>query len=183
MGPKPQSRNELGARGELPPTCGCAFFGPKHAVCMPVGCPGATIARAQIGSAFQKMGSEGMPRWHDSGGEGSGRRSLSSVIRTTLGLCNRGDSRQAPASAKPPQHKKLVRRKLRRSSAFTIAELEEKMARLGRETKAIEIKYQHLPAVATEEKKQKNREFLVVGWNADAALFKELSSSSLGAAS
>ena len=46
-----------------------------------------------------------------------------------------------------------------------IGELEEKMTRLGRETKAIEIKFQHLPAVATAEKKQRNREFLVVGWD------------------
>ena len=46
-----------------------------------------------------------------------------------------------------------------------IEELEAKMARLGRETKAIEIRYQHLAAVATEEKKQKNREFLVIGWD------------------
>ena len=42
-------------------------------------------------------------------------------------------------------------------------ELEAKMGRFERRTKAIEIKYQHLPAVATEEKKKKNREFLVIG--------------------
>jgi adenine-specific DNA-methyltransferase len=46
-----------------------------------------------------------------------------------------------------------------------LEELEAKMARLGRRTKAIAIKYQHLPAVATEEKKRDNREFLVVGWD------------------
>jgi hypothetical protein len=49
-----------------------------------------------------------------------------------------------------------------------IEELEQKMARLGRATRAIEIKYQHLPAVATEEKKATNREFLVVGWDPQA---------------
>ena len=51
------------------------------------------------------------------------------------------------------------------NAVVTIAELEEKMARLGRKTRAIEIKYQHLPAVATQEKKDRNREFLVVGWD------------------
>ena len=44
-------------------------------------------------------------------------------------------------------------------------ELEAKMARLGRITRAIEIRYQHLPAVATSEKKETNREFLVVGYD------------------
>ncbi len=51
-----------------------------------------------------------------------------------------------------------------------IDELEQKMARLGRRTRAIEIAYQHLPAVATAEKKAANREFLVVGWDPDSAL-------------
>jgi adenine-specific DNA methylase len=46
-----------------------------------------------------------------------------------------------------------------------IDELEAKMSRLGRETRAIEIAYQHLPAVANEEKKATNKEFLVVGWD------------------
>jgi hypothetical protein len=46
------------------------------------------------------------------------------------------------------------------------------MTKLGRQTKAIAIKYQHLPAVATEEKKRENREFLVVGWDPDAAVVR-----------
>jgi hypothetical protein len=33
---------------------------------------------------------------------------------------------------------------------------------------AIALRYQHLPAVATEEKKRANREFLVVGWDPEA---------------
>jgi adenine-specific DNA methylase len=53
-----------------------------------------------------------------------------------------------------------------------IDDLERKMKRLGRETKAIELRYQHLAAVATEEKKATNREFLVVGW--DGAAVKKL---------
>ena len=55
-----------------------------------------------------------------------------------------------------------------------IGDLEEKMRRLGRDTRAIEIAYQHLPAVATKEKKQKNREFLVTGWDPAAELFREI---------
>jgi adenine-specific DNA methylase len=47
-------------------------------------------------------------------------------------------------------------------------ELEGKMARLGRQTRAIAIRYQHLPAVATAQKKRENREFLVVGWDPEA---------------
>jgi len=45
----------------------------------------------------------------------------------------------------------------------SLDELEEKMARLGRVTKAIAIRYQHLPAIATDEKKATNREFLLIG--------------------
>lgn len=49
------------------------------------------------------------------------------------------------------------------NAVVTLEELEAKMARHGRRTKAIAIAYQHLPAVATEKKKETNREFLVVG--------------------
>jgi adenine-specific DNA methylase len=48
-----------------------------------------------------------------------------------------------------------------------LEELEAKMTKYGRTTRAAEIRYQHLPAVATEEKKENNREFLVVGWIPD----------------
>jgi hypothetical protein len=51
-----------------------------------------------------------------------------------------------------------------------IEELEAKMARHGRRTKAIALRYQHLPAVATAEKKRENREFLVVGVDPGSAL-------------
>ena len=61
------------------------------------------------------------------------------------------------------------------NEVVTIGELEEKMKRLGRETRALEIKHQHLPAVATEEKKASNREFLVVGWDPNATLFQRTS--------
>lgn len=56
-----------------------------------------------------------------------------------------------------------------------IEELEEKMARLGRTTRSVEVKYQHLPAVATQEKKRSNREFLVVGWDPHSALIRHVS--------
>jgi len=51
------------------------------------------------------------------------------------------------------------------NEVVTLDDLTAKMARLGRRTRALEIKYQHLPAVATETKKAANREFLVVGWD------------------
>jgi adenine-specific DNA methylase len=53
-----------------------------------------------------------------------------------------------------------------------VGELEEKMRRLGRQTHSIVLRYQHLPAVATEEKKKENREFLVVGWDPEAPLMQ-----------
>ncbi|MEZ4651958.1 MAG: hypothetical protein R3E97_24790 [Candidatus Eisenbacteria bacterium] len=53
-----------------------------------------------------------------------------------------------------------------------IEELAAKMAKLGRRTKPIEIRYQHLPAVATAEKKATNLEFLVVGWDPKADVFR-----------
>ncbi len=61
-----------------------------------------------------------------------------------------------------------------------IEELEAKMAKHGRQTKAIALKYQHLPAVATEEKKRENREFLVVGWDPNAPLLRGLSVDRVG---
>jgi hypothetical protein len=51
--------------------------------------------------------------------------------------------------------------------------LEGKMKRLGRETRALEVHHQHLAAVATEEKKQQNREFLVVGWDSASGLIQD----------
>jgi hypothetical protein len=57
--------------------------------------------------------------------------------------------------------------------AVGLEELEAKMTRLGRQTRAIAIRYQHLPAVATAEKKESNREFLVVGWDPEAPLLVE----------
>lgn len=52
-------------------------------------------------------------------------------------------------------------------------ELEAKMKRLGRTTRALEIKYQHLQAVATPEKNERNREFLVIGWDGDSDLLNQ----------
>lgn len=60
------------------------------------------------------------------------------------------------------------------NEVVTLGELEEKMRRLGRETRALEMRHQHLPSIATEEKKESNREFLVVGWDSAAELFRSL---------
>lgn len=65
------------------------------------------------------------------------------------------------------------------NEVVTISELAEKMRRLSRETRALEIRHQHLPAVSTQEKKERNREFLVVGWDAAAPLLRGLSVSDL----
>ena len=44
-----------------------------------------------------------------------------------------------------------------------VEDLEAKMLRFGRRVKSIQLRYQHLPAVATEEKKGTNMEFVVIG--------------------
>ena len=49
------------------------------------------------------------------------------------------------------------------NAVATLEELEAKMTRLGRVTKAIAIRYQHLQAIATDEKKERNREYLLIG--------------------
>lgn len=49
------------------------------------------------------------------------------------------------------------------NAVVSIEELEAKMVKFGRKTKAIALHYQHLPAVATVEKKATNQEFLVIG--------------------
>jgi len=49
------------------------------------------------------------------------------------------------------------------NETVSLEELEAKMTVLGRRTKAIAIRYQHLPAIATEEKKSSNREYLLIG--------------------
>jgi adenine-specific DNA-methyltransferase len=66
------------------------------------------------------------------------------------------------------------------NAVVSIEELEAKMAKHGRQTKAIALKYQHLPAVATAEKKRKNREFLVVGWDPNATLIQAFSVGQVG---
>lgn len=59
------------------------------------------------------------------------------------------------------------------NAVVTIEELEAKMAKHGRKTKCIALAYQHLAAVATEEKKRMNREFLVIGVDPEAAIVRE----------
>jgi adenine-specific DNA methylase len=56
------------------------------------------------------------------------------------------------------------------NETVSLEDLESKMTRLGRRTKAIAIRYQHLPAVATEEKKEANREYLLVGVDPNTTL-------------
>jgi hypothetical protein len=61
------------------------------------------------------------------------------------------------------------------NAVVSIEELEARMAKYGRQTKAIALKYQHLPAVATAEKKRTNREFLVIGWDPNATIVRAFS--------
>ena len=56
------------------------------------------------------------------------------------------------------------------NATVSLEELESKMTRLGRHTKAIAIRYQHLPAIATEEKKETNREYLLIGVDPNTTL-------------
>jgi hypothetical protein len=58
------------------------------------------------------------------------------------------------------------------NAVVSIEELEAKMARFGRQTKAIALRYQHLPAVATEQKKATNQEFIVVGVDPESGLIR-----------
>jgi len=66
------------------------------------------------------------------------------------------------------------------NAVVSLEELEAKMIRLGRRTKAVALKYQHLPAVATEEKKRENREYLVIGVDPDARLLRGASKHVVG---
>src|SRR5436309_8565727 len=49
------------------------------------------------------------------------------------------------------------------------------MKALGRQTRATVVRYAHKVSVASEKKKRDNREFLVVGWDAEAALLMKSS--------
>jgi hypothetical protein len=62
-----------------------------------------------------------------------------------------------------------------------VEELEAKMTKHGRRVKSIALRYQHLPAVATEEKKATNQEFIVVGVDEDAPLLRGIELSRVGA--
>ncbi len=50
----------------------------------------------------------------------------------------------------------------------SLDELEAKMAHLGRQTRSIAVKYSRLAALAKEEKRQADQEYLVVGWDPEA---------------
>ena len=58
------------------------------------------------------------------------------------------------------------------NAACTLEDLEAKMVAAGRSTKAIAIRYLHLPAVATPQKKEENREFLLIGVDPQSSLVK-----------
>ncbi|MBU2691247.1 MAG: DNA adenine methylase [Candidatus Eisenbacteria bacterium] len=59
------------------------------------------------------------------------------------------------------------------NAEVTLGELEQKMRGYGREVRATEIRYMHKPSQSSEEKRQQNREFILVGWDSDAELIRD----------
>ncbi|MBU2689734.1 MAG: hypothetical protein KJ970_02325, partial [Candidatus Eisenbacteria bacterium] len=59
------------------------------------------------------------------------------------------------------------------NAEVTLGELEQKMRGYGREVKATEIRYQHKPSQSSAEKRQQNREFILVGWDPESALLQD----------
>jgi adenine-specific DNA methylase len=55
------------------------------------------------------------------------------------------------------------------NATLSVTDLEAKMHRFGRRTKSIALRYEHLAALATDEKRQNDQEFLVLGWNEELA--------------
>lgn len=56
------------------------------------------------------------------------------------------------------------------NATTTLEELEVKMRRHGREVHSTAVRYAHKAAVASEESRRSNREFIVVGWDPTAPL-------------
>jgi hypothetical protein len=56
------------------------------------------------------------------------------------------------------------------NAEVTMEELERQMQRHGREVRATAVKYMHKASVATEPKRRRNREFILVGRDPDAKL-------------
>ena len=59
------------------------------------------------------------------------------------------------------------------NAEVTIEELERQMRSHGREVRATAVKYMHKASVASEEKRQQNREFILVGWDPKAQLLQK----------
>ncbi len=54
------------------------------------------------------------------------------------------------------------------NAEVTIEELEQQMRRHGREVQATAVRYMHKASQASDEKRQQNREFILVGWDPKA---------------
>ena len=58
------------------------------------------------------------------------------------------------------------------NAEVTIEGLEQQMRSHGREVRATAVKYMHKASVASEEKRQQNREFILAGWDPEAPLLQ-----------
>jgi len=59
------------------------------------------------------------------------------------------------------------------NAEVTIEELEQRMRRHGREVQSTAVHYMHKASQATEEKRQQNREFILVGWDPKAEILEK----------
>jgi len=59
------------------------------------------------------------------------------------------------------------------NAEVTLEELEQRMRRHGREVRSTAVKYMHKASVASEEKRQQNREFILVGWDPESPLLRK----------
>ena len=58
------------------------------------------------------------------------------------------------------------------NAVCSLEELESKMAAHGRQVRALELPYAHKANVATKAHRDRDREFIVVGWNPESKLFR-----------
>ena len=59
------------------------------------------------------------------------------------------------------------------NAAVDLQDLEAKMKTLGRETRATAVRYAHKASIASAEKIETNREFVVVGWDPTSTLVRD----------
>jgi len=58
------------------------------------------------------------------------------------------------------------------NAEVTLQDLEQQMRRHGRQVRATAVMYMHKASVASFEKRQQNREFILVGWDSESSLLE-----------